>query len=101
MAPIVENWAEITGKVQSVSPSTVTGFKTVEVRVEDAKSVASYPNLLDQTVGEVIAVNVPDALADTLPADPEDASVTCRVRRAGPSRLFVHPEHFSAGGKEG
>ena len=95
--PIVENWADIKGKVLDNYPSkTVDGFVTVELKVSDAKDVEGFRNLLSDRKGEVIYVNVPEATWRGL--SPERGSkVSCRVRMAGPNKLFAHPERVEVG----
>jgi hypothetical protein len=94
MVQVIENWADIEGEIQSVRDSELKGYKTVEVLVKDAKAVENFPNLLKQRRGEVIAVNVPEPTAETLQEAYESgqSQVACRVRLAGPTRFFAHPE---------
>lgn len=89
---IVENWADIKGKVLDSYPSkTVEGFVTLEVRVSDVEDVEGFRNLLDDRRGEVIYLNVPEAVWRELSAE-SGAKVSCRVRMAGQRNLFAHPE---------
>lgn len=90
--PIVENWADIKGKVLDHYPSkTADGFVTVELKVDDVKDVEDFRNLLSDRKGEVVYVNVPEATWREL--SPESgAEVSCRVRMAGQRNLFAHPE---------
>ena len=89
---IVENWADIKGKVLDSYPSkTAEGFVTLEVKVSDVKDVEGFRNLLDDREGEVIYLNVPEAVWRELSAE-SGAKVSCRVRMAGQRNRFAHPE---------
>ncbi|MCA1629260.1 MAG: hypothetical protein LC785_03130 [Acidobacteria bacterium] len=89
---IVENWADIKGKVLDHYPSkTVDGFVTVELKVSDVKNVEGFRNMLDDRQGDVIYLNVPEAVWHGLEAK-AGAKVSCRVRMAGSRNLFAHPE---------
>ena len=94
MVQAIENWADIDGEIQSVRDSQLKGFKSVEVLVNDAKTVENFPNLVKQRRGEVIAVNVPDLRAATLREAYESgkSKVDLRVRLVGPTRFYAHPE---------
>jgi hypothetical protein len=95
--PIVENWADIKGKVLDHYPSkTVEGFVTVELKVSDVKDVEGFRNLLNDREGEVIYLNVSEATWREL-APESGSKVSCRVRMAGPRNLFAHPEHCKVG----
>jgi hypothetical protein len=96
MVQVVENWSDIEGEVRSVRDSELKGYKTVEMFVEDAKAVEAFPNLLKQRVGEVIAVNVPEPRVESFQEAYQSGHprVTCRVRLAGPTRFFAHPERL-------
>ena len=94
MVQVVENWADIEGEIRGVRESKLKGYKTVEMLVEDAKAVEDFPNLLKQRVGQVIAVNVPEPRAESFQKAYESGQpqVALRVRLAGPTRFFAHPE---------
>lgn len=95
MVQIVENWSDITGKVDTVSASTTnSGFRAASVHIDSARIVENYPNLLQQTVGQTIFIQVPDDLAGRLQLKPGDA-IEARVRQGGPDRYFVHPDHIT------
>ena len=89
---IVENWADLKGKVLDSYPSkTAEGFVTVELKVSDVKDVEGFRNLLDDRQGETVYVNVPKAVWREMSAE-SGAKVTCRVRMAGQRNLYAHPE---------
>ena len=94
MVQVVENWADIEGEVQGVRDSVLNGFKTVEMLVKNTKAVENFPNLLEQRVGEIIAVDVPEPRGESLQKAYEagQPQVVWRVRLAGPNRFFAHPE---------
>ena len=96
--PVIENWADIKGKVLDHYPSKAAdGFVTVELKVSDVKDVEGFRNFLHDREGEVIYLNVPEATWRGL--SPESgAKVSCRVRVAGQRRnLFAHPERVEVG----
>lgn len=96
---IVENWTDIVGEIRSYSPqSTVAGFASLEIAVTAVKSVERfpgifYPNLLENVVNQRIQVNVPLALIDKMEISP-GMVISCRIRRASLTSVFVHPEHL-------
>jgi hypothetical protein len=91
---IVENWADIKGEVMNSDPSKAAGdFIPVEVKVNDIKDVKDHRNLLADKVGEVIEVNVPKSLWESLDVKKGETAVM-RVRMASSRKLFAHPEHL-------
>ncbi len=91
-APIVENWADIRGKILDHYPSkTASGFVTVELKVSDVDDVEGFRNLLADRRGEIVYLNVPEAVWKDL-GPGLGAKVACRVRMAGSRNLFAHPE---------
>ncbi|HLL75986.1 MAG TPA: hypothetical protein VK421_12080 [Pyrinomonadaceae bacterium] len=91
-AQIVENWADIRGKILDHYPSkTANGFITVEMKVSDVKDVEGFRNMLADRRGEVVYLNVPEAVWQEVEAK-SGAKVSCRVRMAGSRNLFAHPE---------
>ena len=93
MVPIVENWADVRGTLLDVKPSQqADDFVTLELKVSDVKNVKGFKNLLDDKKGETLSVNVKRSIVQDMELKP-GASVSSRVRMAGPGRLFAHPEH--------
>jgi hypothetical protein len=91
---IVENWADVNGKLLNTQPSkTADGFVTLEVKVSDVKDVESFRNLLNDKQGEVIQVNVPESLWREMEKNP-GTTVSARVRMGPARKLFVHPERL-------
>ena len=89
---IVENWADIKGKLLDHYPSKIAdGFVTLEVKASDVKDVEGFRTLLGDRKGEVVYLNVPKAVWHELEAKP-GAKVSARVRMAGSRNLFAHPE---------
>ncbi len=87
---IVENWSDVRGEVRSCGPSpAVKGFAAVELAVRAVDPVPGFANLLGEAVGTSLLVHVPQELADSLSIAPGSV-VSCRVRRAGPDKAFVH-----------
>ena len=92
---IVENWSDITGVVRFYQPSPdVAGFMAMELSVEKVTPVAGFPNLLEHTQGKSLVVLMPEELVKSFNVHLGD-TLTCRVRRAGPDRVFVHSEYIS------
>jgi hypothetical protein len=92
---IVENWSDITGSVHSCNPSeAVAGFTEVIVAVERVSPVAEFPNLLTDRAGGRLTVLMPGELVLSLGVAPRKR-LSCRVRRAGRDRVFVHREHVA------
>jgi hypothetical protein len=95
---IVENWTDIDGKIISCTESQdISGYLVVEIAVKSARDVSGFANLLDHSVGETLAVLVPEDLVTPEVRLPE-TDVTCRVRRGAKNRTFVHPEKFTLKG---
>ena len=92
---IVENWTDIKGEVMDSSQGTADDFIMLKVKVEDAKDVKGHRNLLADRVGEVIQVNVPKSLWESLDIK-QRATAVMRVRMSSSRKLFVHPEHLRA-----
>ena len=92
---IVENWSDIVGELKEHYPSKeAEGFITFKIRVKDVKPVKGFRNLLEEAAGKTIEVNVPKDVANSLDLAP-GIDVSCRVRRAGVKKIFVHPEIIS------
>lgn len=90
---IVENWADIEGRVNQVVPAAdAPGLIEVTVDLERADDVEGFRNLLADSRGSVITVLLPSGIAyeQGLRAG---ARLVARARRAGPDRTFVHPDH--------
>ncbi len=95
LVPIVENWAEILGEVEGISPSPeIGGFDEVEVLVREVYPVEDFPNLLEEAQGSTLKVYFPHELATELDLC-AGCGVRCRVRKASMARHFVHREHAS------
>ena len=93
---IVENWADMKGEVINSDPSKTAGdFITIEVKVNDVKDVKGHRNLLADRLGEVVQVNVPKSLWESLDIK-QGATAVMRVRMSSSRKLFVHPEHLRA-----
>ncbi|NJO16475.1 MAG: hypothetical protein HC877_12250 [Thioploca sp.] len=92
---IIENWSDVTGVVRSYQPSADTiGFMAVELTVQKVSSVEGFTNLLEQLEGKSLVVLMPEELVKPLNISLGDI-ITCRVRRAGTNRVFVHRDHLS------
>ena len=92
---VVENWSDIEGELLSHRPNSVAqGFVELRIRVKKIKDVHGFRNLIDGSEGSTIEVNAPEDLVRDVDLT-KGKTVRCRVRRAGPHNIFVHPEHFS------
>lgn len=83
MSQIIENRSDIDGVVERVTGSD--NDITVHVRVDAARPVGSLANLVDEDVGDVIAIRVRDGA--TVP--PTGSTITCRVRKVAADRFFA------------
>ena len=90
---MVENWARILGAVQQVENfSELDDFDQVTILVEQVESVENSPNLVSTYLQEedepllpvLMPVQVISEYSITV-----GVVVECRVRRAGPDRVFV------------
>ncbi len=91
---IVENWSDIEGVICGSHPSRdLRDHTVVEIRVDKVKPVEDYPNLLGESEGKTIEVLVRQETLSGIDVT-EDRKVVCRVRRAGPKKIFAHPERF-------
>lgn len=87
---IVENWAEVRGRVEAVRREPDADRVRLDVRVLEAEPVEGFPNLLSGAVGEVIPVD--GAPGDALREVREGDVVRGRVRKAGGARFFLLPD---------
>ena len=94
MVQIIPNWAELEGEVVLVEPSDrLPDFTAVHVRVDEVKPVEGFPDLLQESRGQVVPVLVRNDLAATSELD-VGVHVSCRARRADPRTVFVHPHRL-------
>jgi hypothetical protein len=92
---IIENWTGIVGIVESIhSESGSAKLIAVKLKVTRASSVEGFQNLLADAEGRIITVQVPQQIFKKFHLQP-GMVVSCRVRRAGANRFFLHPDHFS------
>jgi hypothetical protein len=93
LVQIIENWSDISGKVRFYTLSSeVEGFAAVTINVENVRDVPGYANLLSTVAGTEITILVPQTLA-TQQKIASGTQIDCRVRRGGPNRIFIHPDH--------
>lgn len=89
---IVENWAEVTGLVRSVTPDAGrAGFAHVELVVEQIAAVAGFPNLVGRGSPGTLDVLFRDDVVRHLGLS-DGVRLRCRVRLAGGQALFAHPD---------
>jgi hypothetical protein len=93
---IVENWSRIIGTVRECQPpEDPTGPGVVAVCVDDVGKVIergrSYPNFLNESVGEIVRVQVPNVEARDLHLV-QGMHIELEVRRGrSAARLFARP----------
>ena len=93
---IVENWSLIVGTVQEWQPpEDPNGPALVAIRVEDVGTVTrgggTYRNLLANTKGEVVRVQLPHVDARSLKLD-HGMHIEVEVRRGrSAAKLFARP----------
>jgi hypothetical protein len=89
---VIENWADVTGTLVAIRPdSKVEGYVSVTLDQSTIRSVPGFPNLFEAEKGQTIHVNVPVAAVGRLEAL-RGATVSWRIRKAGPSSNFAHPD---------
>lgn len=90
---IVENWSRIAGEILNIHPSPdLSDFKEVELHVQQVEPVDDYPNLLSDSEDANLVIHFPADLVDRQGLAP-GSRISCRVRKAGLARCFVHREH--------
>lgn len=99
---VVENWAVLAGTLVSMrrggAGGAVDGHVAWTVRVARVEDVDRFPNLLRDAAGTDVLVQVPSAAADEA-ALAEGLQVAVRARRAGPQRVFAHPDGVDVHGR--
>ena len=95
MVQIVENWAELTGTLRSIAPSGKgPDHLTLTIDVETIDDVEGFPNLIGKQAGESVDVVARAELVERSDVE-EGGRVRCRIRKATPVEIFVHPDEFS------
>lgn len=93
MVQIVENWADIEGRVDQVAPAPDDpSMVAVSVALDMADDVEGFRNLLADSRGSVVTVLLRSDIASERGLVP-GTRLVARARRSGPDRTFVHPEH--------
>ena len=93
---IIENWSRVVGTVQEWQPpDEPNGPGMVVIRVEDVGTVMrgsdTYKNLLANSKGEILRMQVPNVDAHNLDLVP-GMHIELEVRRGrSPARLFAKP----------
>lgn len=89
---IVENWADVTGTVRSVTPDARrAGFVDVELVVERIADVAGFPNLLGRGSPATLDVLLREEVVHRLGIS-VGVRLRCRARLAGGRAVFAHPD---------
>ena len=96
---IIENWAEIDGKVTDISPSdNIEKFYAVEVRVEKVNGIKGFVNLIDDIAGKTVTIYMPSEIVE----EKEivlGSRIQSQVRKASRQRLFAHRDHVETNPK--
>ena len=88
---VVENYADIRGKIVSAAPhATHGGFAEMEIELSQADSVAAFPNLFADRVGTTLKVNIPNDQLDSLQTL-AGRQVSARIKLSGPNTAFAQP----------
>jgi hypothetical protein len=86
MVQVVENRADVDGKVVAVRPDAARpNYHVLTVEVGAAAAVAGYPNMFADAAGKQLEISVP---SDAAKSARVGATVRCRVRRAGPTTII-------------
>ena len=92
MVQVIENRAELVGRVTAVAPHpTLAEYDVVTVTADSVGDVAGYPNLVRPRAAKPIAVTVPRACVAALALSSGD-HVAMRVRLSGPTSVIADPE---------
>jgi len=82
MAPIIENWATVSGTVKSIGDHPeMEGFKQITLSLKESKEVEGFPNLAEADEGEDIVINVRASELDKANAE-EGKHFQATVRKA-------------------
>ena len=77
MVQVVENWAELRGRVIAVAGHKQPRFATAKLAVDSVSDVDGFPNLFAEEKGHVVDVAIPATTASLRVGD----AVVLRVRR--------------------
>jgi len=99
---IVENWSRVRGRVESWTPPSAEAPGLLRVHVTHVAPVRTsggrqFPNLLDESTGETVSVQVPQRAADALTVT-VGKDIELDVRR-GRNGFFAGRHHMK--GSEG
>ena len=82
MAPIIENWAIVSGTVKAISDHPeMEGFQQITLHLKQSKAVDDFPNLAEADEGNDIVINVRAADLEELNVE-EGKSFKGTVRKA-------------------
>lgn len=91
MVTVIENWTDVEGELLAVAESDRAGFVRARVRVSAAREVEGFANLLAQSTGSELSVEIPAGEAELSSVHPGN-TLSVRVRRArDPSVGFALP----------
>jgi hypothetical protein len=92
MQQVIENWADIKGKVASVEPHPeLDGYSNATIDVETVSPVSGFANLFSSAAGGQVTVNVHTAKVAELGLAP-GTSISSRIRKFGPLSAFADPD---------
>lgn len=93
---IIENWADVRGRITFVCAASEPDVAIVGVAVDAADDVAGFRNLMRRHVGSEIQLRVPNDMLRRLPLEPR-AEVTIRVSAGGLESFFLDPKNVRIG----
>jgi hypothetical protein len=91
MVQAIENWSDVRGKVIDVSSAAPDGFVAAKVQLEQVRPTPGYANLFEGHEGETIELRIRRDKAQRLAPG---ATIAARIRRAGPTAAYAHPDHW-------
>jgi hypothetical protein len=90
MAPVIENWTDIEGKVKSLRDvDEPAGHAAAEIAVSKAVAVKGFANLVGDR--KTLTVHVRKG-APAEAALKTGGQVRLRVRQSGPNKFYAHPD---------
>lgn len=96
--PVIENWAEIIGLVESVDDEEPDStHRNVRLFVESISDVDDFPNLFDKEaiVGSILQVLFSNTVfSESQMPIATGKRIQCRVRRVTHTFNYVNPSHI-------
>ena len=81
MVQIKENWTDVKGTIVRIADSPDrAAFKAVSIHVDEAHPVEGFANLIEDTAGKTIVVNVAVDMAQAVSMN-EGGQIRCQIRK--------------------